>query len=165
MIEELIGQYFEQKDVVKRHHLLKEIMFKCEYASKDFFEKAYKKERKLEEKLTALRGFAFFATEQEVETYSDKLLKSIIKIPESTPYAYNLYEDMRAAYLLPYLVKTYNYPCFVKLRDQVEKQYNDMPDVFKNIYSWDENGVFYEIRDPEEVKASMDEFFKRKYPI
>ena len=45
MIEELIRQYFEQKDVVKRHHLLKEIMFKCEYASKDFFEKAYKKER------------------------------------------------------------------------------------------------------------------------
>lgn len=165
MIEDLIRQYFEQKDALKRHNLLKQIMFSCECASKDFFEKAFKKERKLEEKLTALRGFAFFATEQEVEPYSDKLLGLVSKIPESTPYAYNLYEDMRAAYLLPYLVKTYNYPCFVRLRDQVEKQYNDMPDVFKNIYSWDENGVYYEIRDPKEVNESMDAFYQRKYPI
>ena len=165
MIEKLIEQYFEQKDVVKRHQLLKEIMFNCEYASKEFFEKAFKKERKLEEKLIALRGFAYFATESEVEIYSDKILKSVVKIPNSTPYAYNIYEDMRAAYLLPYLVKTYNYPCFVRLRDQVEKQYSDMPDVFKNIYSWDENGKFYQIRDPKEVRESIDAFFKRKHLI
>lgn len=165
MIDGLIEQYFEEKDVVKRHKLLKEIMFNCECASKEFFDRAFKKERKLEEKLTALRGFAYFATEQEVEIYSDKILNSVIKVPQSTPYAYNLYEDIRAAYLLPYLVKTYNYPCFIRLRDQVEKQYNDMPDVFKNIYSWDENGEFYQIRDSKEVSESWDAFYKRRYPI
>ena len=26
-----------------------------------------------------------------------------------------------------------------------------MPDVFKNIYSYDENGEFYQIRDPEQI--------------
>ena len=55
MVEDLIDQYFSQKDVVKRHHLLKAITFKCEFASKEFFD--FKKERKLEEKLTALRGY------------------------------------------------------------------------------------------------------------
>lgn len=163
--EELITQYFNEKDVAKRHQLLKEIMFKCEYVSKDFFEKAFKKERKLEEKLTALRGFAYYASEEEVKFLSEKIFNSLIKIPQTTPYAYNLYEEIRAAYLLPYLVKTYKYPCLIKLRDQVEKQYNDMPDVFKNIYSFDEFGVFYEIRDPKEVKESIDAFFKRKKPI
>ena len=162
LVEKLIEQYFSQKDVVKRHYLLKEITFKCEFVSKEFFEKAYKKERKLEEKLTALRGFAFYASEQEVEPYVNKILESVVKTPKTTPYAYNLYEGMRAAYLLPFLVKTYNYQCFIKLSDQVEKQYEAMPDVFKNIYSFDENGEFYQIRDPKEVKKSMDEFWENK---
>ena len=86
-----------------------------------------------------------------------------MKISQTTPYAYNLYEDIRASYLLPYLVKTYNYQCFIELYEQVEKQYEAMPDVFKNIYSYDENGEFYQIRDPEEVKKSMDDFWKHKH--
>ena len=48
-------------------------------------------------------------------------------------------------------------------REQVEKQYEAMPDVFKNIYSYDENGEFYQIRDSEEVKKSMDDFWKYKH--
>lgn len=161
-MEDLIELYFSEKDVVKRHHLLKAITFKCEYASKEFFEKAFKKERKIEEKLTALRGYAFYASEQEVKIYADKLRESVIKVSQTTPYAYNLYEVMRAAYLLPYLVKKYNYHCFNELYDRVEKQYEAMPDVFKNIYSYDENGEYYLIRDPEEVKKSMDDFWKQK---
>lgn len=161
-MDDLIEQYFSEKDVVKRHNLLKTIMFKCEYASKEFFEKAFKKERKIEEKLTALRGYAFYASEQEVKIYANKLLKSVMKVPQTTPYAYNLYEDLRAGYLLPYLVKTYNYQCFIELYNQVNKQYEAMPDVFKNIYSYDENGEFYQIRDPEEVTKSMDDFWKHK---
>ena len=162
LVEDLIEKYFSQKDVVKRHDLLKKITFKCEFASKEFFDKAYKKERKPEEKLTALRGLAYYASEQEVEPYADKLREAVMKISQSTPYAYNLYEDMRAGYLLPYLVKTYNYRCFIELGDQVEKQYEAMPDVFKNIYSFDENGEFFQIRDPGEVNRSISEFFERK---
>ena len=162
MVKDLIELYFCQKDVVKRNQILKSITFKCEFASKEFFEKAFKKERKLEEKLTALRGYAFYASEQEVEPYAKKLLEAVMKVPQTTPYAYNLYEDMRAAYLLPYLVKTYNYPCFIELRDQVEKQYEAMPDVFKNIYSFDETGEFFQIRDPDEVRKSMDDFWNHK---
>ena len=71
-MEDLIELYFSEKDVVKRHHLLKAITFKCEYASKEFFEKACKKERKIDEKLTALRGYAFYASEQEVKIHADK---------------------------------------------------------------------------------------------
>ena len=161
-MDELIELYFSEKDVTKRHHLLKAIMFKCDLASKEFFDKAFKKERKLEEKLTALRGYAFYASEQEVKIYANKLLISVMKVPQTTPYAYNLYEDIRAGYLLPYLVKTYNYQCFIDLYEQVEKQYEAMPDVFKNIYSYDENGELYEIRDPEEVNKSWEDFWKHK---
>lgn len=42
---------------------------------------------------------------------------------------------------------------------QLEKQYNDMPDVFKNIFSCDEFGNLYQIRNIKEVKESQRNFF------
>mgnify|MGYP003296265310 CR=1 FL=1 len=146
-IKELAESYFVQKDGIKRHQILLKITFQCEYASKEFFEKAFKKERKLEEKLTALRGIAFFATEQEVEIYANKLLIAVMKVPQTTPYAYNLYEDMRAAYLLPYLVKNSDifspirsqakagYACSFKL---IHKLYNSL--VFRCFFRTNNNG-------------------------
>ena len=163
MLDDLTEQYFNEKNVDKRWAILKTIVFKCESSSKEFFWEAFKKERKLEMKLLALRGYAYFAAENEVEKFVEIIMRSLIKVPETTPYAYNLYEDMKGKYLLPYLVKTYQYPCFIQLSTQVEKQYDAMPDVFKNIYSYDEFGNAYAIREPEEVKKSMDEFFRAKY--
>ena len=163
MSDDLIEQYFNEKSVDKRWVILKTIVFKCETYSKSFFEKAFKKERKLEMKLLALRGYACFATENEVEKLVEKIMRSLIKVPETTPYAYNLYEDMKGKFLLPYLVKTYQYPCFIELSEQVEKQYDAMPEVFKNIYSYDEFGNIYRVREPEEVKRSMEEFIRTKW--
>ena len=163
MLNDLTEQYFNEKRVEKRWVILKTIVFECESASKEFFEKAFKKERKLEMKLLALRGYAYYAAENEVEEFTERIMSSLIKVPQSTPYAYNLYEDMRGEYLLPYLLKTYNYPCLIKLSEQVEKQYDAMPDVFKNVYSYDEFGNAYSIRDPEEVTKSWDEFYREKW--
>ena len=43
----------------------------------------------------------------------------------------------------------------------IEKQYKDMPDCFKNIFSLDENGNLYDIRDSKEVKNSWIDFWNR----
>ena len=59
-----------------------------------------------------------------------------------------------------YLVKTYQYHCLIQLSEPVEKQYDAMPEVFKNIYSYDEFGNLYAIREPEEVKRSMEAFIR-----
>lgn len=163
MLDDLTEQYFNEKSVDKRRAILKTIVFQCESSTKEFFEKAFKKERKLEMKLLALRGYAYFAAESEVEKCVEKIMHSLIKVPETTPYAHNLYEDMKGKYLLPYLVKTYQYPCFIQLSAQVEKQYDAMPEVFKNIYSYDEFGNLYAIREPEEVKRSMEAFIRAKW--
>ena len=163
MLDNLTDQYFNEKSVEKRWAILKTIVFKCESFSKEFFEKAFKKERKLVMKLLALRGYAYFAAEKEVEKFVEIIMRSLIKVPETTPYAHNLYEDMKGKYLVPYLVKTYQYPCFIQLSEQVEKQYDAMPEVFKNIYSYDEFGNIYAIREPEEVKRSMEEFVREKW--
>lgn len=163
MLDDMTEQYFNEKNVDKRRTILKNLVFKCESCSKGFFEKAFKKERNLVMKLLALRGYAFFSTENEVEKFVEIIMRSLIKVPETTPYAYNLYEDMKGKYLLPYLVETYQYPCFIQLAEQVEKQYDVMPEVFKHIYSYDEFGNFYSIREPEEAKRPMEEFIRAKW--
>ena len=112
-------------------------------------------------KLTAIRGYSFYATEEEVNTLMDKMLELLKKIPHHTPYDYQEYEIMRSAFLMPYLLKNYNYSCFEIFNKQLEKQYNDMPDAFKNIFSCDEHGNAYVIRDPKKVNESMAEFFRK----
>ncbi len=62
---------------------------------------------------------------------------------------------------MPYLLKHYDYECFRIFGEQLEKQYGAMPDCFKNIFTLDEQGDIYNIRAPEEVKSSMDLFFKK----
>ena len=59
MLNDLAEQYYHEKNVDKRRAILKKLVFKCESCSKEFFEKAFKKERKLDLKLLALRGYAF----------------------------------------------------------------------------------------------------------
>lgn len=63
---------------------------------------------------------------------------------------------------MPYLLEKYHYNCFHEFCEQLEKQYNNMPNVFKNIFSCDEFGNSYAIGDPSEVKVSLDRFFEKK---
>ena len=51
MLNDLAEQYFHERSVDKRRAILKGLVFKCEFCSKEFFEKAFKKERKLDLKL------------------------------------------------------------------------------------------------------------------
>lgn len=62
---------------------------------------------------------------------------------------------MRSVFLMPYLINKYNYASFHIFNEQLEKQYNDMPDCFKNIFSLDEKGNMYSIREAEEVKKIL----------
>lgn len=161
-IEEKMELYFNLKDVPKRNEILKELVFSCPQNAKDFFLRAFKKERYLDMKLTAVRGYAFYAAEEEVNPLMAKMLELLKKRPEHTPYDYQEYEIMRSKFLMPYLLEKYHYKCFQEFSEQLERQYNEMPDVFKNIFSCDEFGNSYTIREPSEVKESLDKFFENR---
>lgn len=45
------------------------------------------------------------------------------------------YEKMRSKFLIQYLIEKYKYKCFEEFDMQLQKQDNDMPDAFKNIFS------------------------------
>lgn len=159
--EYLMEAYFQEKDVSKRNEILRKLLFDMPDNAKDFFLKAFKKERYLDMKLSAVRGYAVYATEEEVSTLMNKLLELLKKRPEKTPYNYTEYEPMRSVFLMPYLLEHYDYACFRVFDMQLEKQYADMPDCFKDIFTLDELGNVHTIRNKEEVENSWRDFSGR----
>ena len=101
-MDEAMQCYFAEKNVARRSALLRELVFACPPDGKDFFHRAFQKERYLDLKLTAVRGYAFYASEDEVVPLMEKLLALLQKRPERTPYDYQEYEVMRSQYLMPY---------------------------------------------------------------
>lgn len=161
MEETRMETYFNTKDIAKRNALLKQIVFDLPEQGKDFFLKAYKKERYLDMRLTAIRGYAAFASEEEVAVLMNKMLEILKKRSETTPYNYEEYEILRSDFLMPYLVEKYPYDCFKKFNEQLEKQYDIMPDVFKGIFTCNDKGEHIQLIPPAIVRKQM-EGFRRK---
>ena len=153
--------YFQEKEVSKRSEILRKLLLDMPVNAKDFFLKVFKKERYLDMKLSAVRGYAVYATEEEVSTLMSKLLELLKKRPEKMPYNYTEYEPMRSVFLMPYLLEHYDYACFRIFDAQLEKQYEDMPNCFKGIFTLDELGNVRIIRDKEEVEKSWRDFWGR----
>ena len=159
--EHLMEIYFQEKEVSKRSEILTQLLLDIPVNGKDFFLKVFKKERYLDMKLSAVRGYAVYATEDEVSTLVKKLLELLKERPKKTLYNYTEYEPMRSVFLMPYLLKHYDYACFQEFNVQLEKQYDDMPNCFKGIFTLDELGNVRNIRDKEEVENSWREFWGR----
>lgn len=159
--EHLMESFFQEKDVSKRNEILKQLLLDMPVDAKDFFLRVFKKERYLDMKLSAVRGYAAYASEDEVSVLMDKLLELLKKRPEKTPYNYTEYEPMRSVFLMPYLLGRYGYMCFQLFNMQLEKQYADMPDCFKDIFTLDEFGNVHAIRNKEDVERSWRIFWGR----
>ncbi|QIH37001.1 hypothetical protein G6053_07720 [Sphingobacterium sp. DR205] len=61
---------------------------------------------------------------------------------------------------MPFLVEKFGYSCFKETLEQVNKQYDAMPDAFKGHFTTDENGESVMLRKPEETKIMMDKFWE-----
>ena len=60
---------------------------------------------------------------------------------------------------MPYLVDKYSYTCFKEFNNQLEKQYNAMPEAFKGIFTHNEKGKYVQLISSEESKKRMDDFW------
>lgn len=155
----LMNSFFQEKDPARRNGILKQLLCDLPADGKDFFLKAFRKERYLDLKLSAVRGYAAYATEAEVSLLMSKLLELLKKRAEKTPNNYSEYEPMRSVFLMPYLLSHYDYACFRTFAEQLDQQYHAMPDCFKNIFTLDEFGNVHEIRDKAEVQQSWEAFW------
>lgn len=157
-----VNLYSTSKDIFSRNQILQAFVLQClEYDLMDFFLTAFKKERYLDMRLVAIRGYAAYTTENEVIPLMKKFLEILIKIPSHTPYDYQEYEILRSKFGLPYLVGRYGYECFQKTLEQLDKQYNEMPDLCKGFFTQDENGLHVPLLPPKEIINRLDKLFGR----
>lgn len=98
-------------------------------------------------------------------TSYEKMTELLRKRPQTTPYNYQEYEILRSAYLMPYLLEKYGYTCFKDFNQQLNLQYDDMPDLFKGILTCDENGNVIQLLSQQESeerwKAIHDEILSK----
>jgi len=154
--------YSATKQLDIRNKILR-LLYDFEFPElKEFFNTAYKKERYLDMKIYALRGLSIFLEEKEIEKLLQKFNQTLSKRQETTPYNYQEYELLRGQNSLPYLAKKYNYNCYNATLDQVNTQYNVMPDAFKGHFTIDENGEFVSLRDSEESSKMIKDFFSKQ---
>ena len=165
-LEYLTKIYNATKQLDIRNKILK-LLYDFDFATlKEFFSNAYKKERYLDMKIYALRGLANFIEEKEITKLLVKFNQTLAKRQETTPYNYQEYELLKGKNALPYLVKKFGYKCFNETLEQVNRQYNAMPEAFKGHFTTDENGETVMLRKPEEIKTIMDKFWeedRKKY--
>ncbi|WP_228448087.1 MULTISPECIES: hypothetical protein [unclassified Chryseobacterium] len=154
----LVRIYTTTKEISYRNKILK-LLYDHKYPElHSFFEMACKKERYLDMKVYALRGWAQFAEEKEIGKLVDKMKTSLAKREVTTPYNYQEYELLRGKNALPFLVEKYNYPSFRELLAQVNEQYERMPDAFKGHITTDESGEIVILRAPGESSKMIRDF-------
>ena len=150
------------KDLFIRNTCLKLLYNINNNLLKEFFEKAYKKERYLDMKINALRGLLNYTTETEIEKLLVKFNEILKKQKETTPYNYQEYELLLGKNSLPYLYKKYTYNCIKETLKIVQKQYDEMPEVFKGHFTVDENRNTVLLRSPEETNKMITKFFEKE---
>lgn len=154
--------YSGTKHLDIRNKILR-LLYDFEFSElENFFNAAYKKERYLDMKIYALRGLSKFISEIEIEKLLQKFNQTLSKRQQSTPNNYQEYELLRGENSLPYLVEKYNYNCFKETLNQVNEQYNAMPEAFKGHFTIDENGEFVSLRTPEESSIMIKDFFNKQ---
>jgi hypothetical protein len=162
----LTNIYNSTKQLDIRNKILK-LLYDFDFVTlKEFFSNAYKKERYLDMKIYALRGLSKFVGEKEIAKLLEKFNLTLAKRQETTPYNYQEYELLKGKNALPFLVEKYGYECFTETLEQVNRQYNAMPEAFKGHFTTDENGETVMLRKPEEIKNIMDKFwedYRKKY--
>ena len=159
-LEYLINIYNSTKQLEIRNKILK-LLYDFNFpVLKDFFSNAYNKERYLDMKINALRGLSNFLEENEITKLLEKFNKTLIKRQETTPYNYQEYELLRGKNALPYLVERFGYECFKETIEQVNRQYNLLPEAFKGHFTTNENGESVMLRTSEEIKTIMDKFWE-----
>lgn len=150
------AHYLTSKDIFSRNQILHAFVLTCPGRElKDFFLAAFKKERYVDMRLVALRGYANYASEKEVIPLMAKLSDTIKKIPAQTRYPYQEYEMLRSQFGLPYLVERYGYACFIQASEQLRTQYDAMPDLCKGFFTLDAQGLHIPLLAPEEARERL----------
>ena len=122
---------------------------------KTFYLENLKKSRRLAMKLFYIRGYAMYATEEELTPIMAKFRKSLEKNHDYIDYNYIL-----SAAGLPYLVKTYGYDCFAETLEQARQEHEKIHPLLRGYFTLDEQMNQVNLLSAEEIRRRSDAFLE-----
>lgn len=122
---------------------------------KGFYLENLKKSRRLAIKLFFIRGYAAYASEAEMIPVMEKFRKNLEKSCGYIDFNYIL-----SVAGLPYLVKTYGYPCFVQTLEKAHAEYSKLNSGLKGYFTLNEYLEQVNTLSPEECRRRMMAFLE-----
>ncbi len=123
---------------------------------KQFYLDNVKKSRRLWLKLFYIRGYALYATEQELVPIIKKFQTQLEKNHDYIDYEYILSEAG-----LPYLVNEYGYRCFSDALETANNEYQKIDPLLRGYFTLNENLEHINLISNEEALKRSKEFLKK----
>ena len=118
-----------------------------------FYLENLKKSRRLAIKIFFIRGYAIYASEEEMIPVMEKFRKSL-----EGPCGYIDYNYILSVAGLPYLVEAYGYSCFVQALEKANQEYAKISSSLQGYFTLNENLEQVNLISPEESLKRMQAF-------
>jgi len=123
---------------------------------KAFYFENLKKSRRLAMKLFFIRGYAIYASEQELNPVMEKFRKNLEKSHDYIDYNYIL-----SVAGLPYLVNTYGYNCFSQTLEKAEEEHQKIDPLLRGFFTLNENLEQINLLSLAEAGKRTEEFLNK----
>ncbi len=127
-----------------------------QYDLKQFYLDSLKRCRRLWLKMFYIRGYSFYATEEELYPVMKKFRELLEKNHDYIDYEYILSEAG-----LPYFVKKYGYSCFEDALETAKNEYEKIDPLLRGYFTMNENLEHINLISNEEVLRRSKEFTEK----
>ena len=123
---------------------------------KEFYYDNLKKCRRLAIKIFYIRGYAIYASEEELNPVMEKFRKNLEKNHDYIDYNYLL-----SVAGIPYLVDIYGYDCFVKTLEKAEEEHQRIDPLLRGYFTLNTNLEQVNLLSIEEVTWRSERFLEK----
>ncbi len=123
---------------------------------KKFYFENLKKCQRLAMKIFFIRGYAIYASEEELNIVMDKFCKSLEKNHDYINYNYIL-----SIAGLPYLVDKYGYVCFVRALEKAEEEHKKIDPLLRGYFTLNENFECVNLLPIEKAHKKTQQFLEK----
>ena len=127
-----------------------------EYDLKAFYFENLKKCRRLAMKIFFIRGYAIYASEEELIPIMEKFQKSLEKNHDYIDYNYIL-----SVAGLPYLVNEYGYDCFAKSLEKAQEEHKQIDPLLRGYFTLNQNLEQVNLLTQEEISRRTYRFLEK----
>ena len=123
---------------------------------KKFYFENLKKCRRLALKIFYIRGYAIYASEEELNPVMEKFRKNLEKNHDHMDYNYLL-----SVAGIPYLADTYGYDCFVRTLEKAEEEHQRIDPLLRGYFTLNTNLEQVDLLSTEKVRRRLERFLEK----